>query len=318
MSTVSHILGIGAANVDVSGHPHSSPVLRDSNMGQVHTAVGGVTHNILANLALLGAGVQQLSAVGDDLYGRAVLSDLRARGIDSQQVAVLPACHTATHLVVLDEQGDMLVAVSDLSIYRQLGPELLTAAHHDIERADWLVCDGSLPEALMAVISRQIAPQKPVLWDPVSTQNARRLRPYLNGLHTVTPNVYELTALTGLPVGDRRQLQLAAQRLLDIGVQAVVVTLGARGCYYCDRAGNSLFRHLPPAKQVHSAVGAGDAFAAGLLWGYCQKSAPTQCLDMALAAGLLATQHPDTVNPHMSLTALQALLRAPAVTSCNR
>ena len=94
MSTASYILGIGAANVDVSGRPHSSPALRDSNMGQVHTAVGGVTHNILANLALLGAGVQQLSAVGDDLYGRAVLADLRASAISSAPIgwSVTAAC----------------------------------------------------------------------------------------------------------------------------------------------------------------------------------------------------------------------------------
>ena len=49
-----YVLGIGAANIDVHGKSRVPIVMRDSNPGHLRTSAGGVTRNVLENLARLG------------------------------------------------------------------------------------------------------------------------------------------------------------------------------------------------------------------------------------------------------------------------
>ena len=64
-----YVLGIGAANIDVHGKSRVPIVMRDSNPGHLRTSAGGVTRNVLENLARLGVRTKLISAVGADLYG---------------------------------------------------------------------------------------------------------------------------------------------------------------------------------------------------------------------------------------------------------
>ena len=62
-----YVLGIGAANVDVHGMSRAAIVMRDSNPGHLRTSAGGVTRNVMENLARLGVDARMVSAQGDDL-----------------------------------------------------------------------------------------------------------------------------------------------------------------------------------------------------------------------------------------------------------
>ena len=72
------------------------------------------------------------------------------------------------------------------------------------------------------------------------------------------PNETELALLTGLPVDTLDEVKVAAQLLLDKGVQDVVVTLGSRGALWI----NGEHETLIPAVEVKArdTTGAGDAF----------------------------------------------------------
>ena len=77
-----YVLGIGAANIDVHGKSRVPIVMRDSNPGHLRTSAGGVTRNVLENLARLGVRTKLISAVGADLYGEMVLRSSASAGID--------------------------------------------------------------------------------------------------------------------------------------------------------------------------------------------------------------------------------------------
>jgi len=78
----------------------------------------------------------------------------------------------------------------------------------------------------------------------------------------VTPNETEAETLTGLPVTNLVEAEVAADALLRRGVGAVVITLGGNGALYRDRQRSV---HVPviSAGPVVETTGAGDAFNGG-------------------------------------------------------
>ena len=110
-----YIVGVGAANVDVHGKSRAPIVMKDSNPGSMHSSVGGVTRNVCENLSRLGTGVKLISAVGDDVYADMIRRECLAAGIDISGVYTVYGHPSSTYISILDEKGDMLVALSDMS-----------------------------------------------------------------------------------------------------------------------------------------------------------------------------------------------------------
>lgn len=78
----SDVVGIGAANMDIHVRSRNPVVMRDSNPSFMTSSVGGVTRNILENLARLGTATKLLSAVGDDAAAQMILQHSTLSGID--------------------------------------------------------------------------------------------------------------------------------------------------------------------------------------------------------------------------------------------
>ena len=152
-------------------------------------------------------------------------------------------------------------------------------------------------------------PGQIVCVDPVSTAYARALIPYIGQIHTVKPNRLELEILAGQPVDTDARLESACETLLNRGVQRVFVSLGAEGCFYMDDTGAVLRRKLRPAKMVN-ASGAGDSFAAAMLYATLQGYDAEKTLDYGMAAGIAAVTHERTINPNMSVPLLESILQA--------
>ena len=85
-----YILGIGAANVDVHGESRAAIVMRDSNPGHLRTSAGGVTRNVMENLARLGVDARMVSALGDDLFGDLVRRESALAGLDMSECITIP------------------------------------------------------------------------------------------------------------------------------------------------------------------------------------------------------------------------------------
>ena len=83
----------------------------------------------------------------------------------------------------------------------------------------------------------------------------------------------------------------------------------AEGCLYMDDTGTVLRRKLRPAKMVN-ASGAGDSFAAAMLYATLHGFDVKKTLDYAMAAGIAAVSHERTINPNMSTALLEEILLA--------
>jgi 1-phosphofructokinase len=81
------------------------------------------------------------------------------------------------------------------------------------------------------------------------------------GAHLVKPNVHELETLVGNPLRDTAAILRAARVLNSKGIELAVISMGANGALFVTADSALLAR--PPAIEIGSSVGAGDAMVAG-------------------------------------------------------
>ncbi|MCZ6497105.1 MAG: carbohydrate kinase family protein [Gammaproteobacteria bacterium] len=300
---------IGGANIDIHGRSNGKLRHKDSNPGTVHTSAGGVARNIAENLTRLGVDSRLISAVGDDHHGQMLVQLSREAGIDVQNVHEIAGARTSTYLSVLDETGDMLVGINDMSIIDRLTVELLKPQQAMISESALIIVDANLPDDTLAWLTHTFATAT-IFADTVSSTKAPRLQPYLPSIHTLKTGTIEIEALTGMEAQSDAQLRKLAGWLHGQGVKRVYVTRGGRSIFYS--TGNAQgFKDLPGTKrEVHNAGGAGDAFLAGLAYAWLQSWPLDESLRFALATADVTLSHPDTSSPALSMSAVNRVMES--------
>jgi len=140
------VLVIGAALLDVHARSRANVVHGTSNPARMMSTPGGVGRNIAENLARLGTRVSLVALVGPDDAGDRVLRETAEAGVDVSLVMTGPE-PTGTYLAVLDRDGELVIALSDLTGTEGLTPERLSAVASAIEEAPYVVVDGNPPLA---------------------------------------------------------------------------------------------------------------------------------------------------------------------------
>ena len=118
------------------------------------------------------------------------------------------------------------------------------------------------------------------VWD--ATGRWERLLPSLPFVDLFVPSFGEAAAISG-----EHEPQAAAAWLRERGVGTIALKLGAQGCYV---VGDGFEGFVPaPAVEAVDSTGAGDAFAAGFLYGSLAGWPLERAAAFANAAGALAT-----------------------------
>ena len=280
------VVVIGGANIDLGGRSEEELKRYTSNPGKINVGSGGVGRNIAHNLALLNVPVTLLSAVGDDGEGMRILEETEKAGVKTEQMIISGEHPTGIYLAILDEKGEMEVAVSDMQILEEITVEYLRSKAYLIKESKIVVVDTNIPEeSIEYVVDLCNKVNVPLLIEPVSVEKAKKLRKILDGsgrwiIDYITPSEDELESILGAEIDDDRDIDVvkAAEELKCHGVKNVIVTLGKRGIYvsYGGAGGSSEGGQDEPGKgkfmapyrgEVVDVTGAGDALVAGLVYG---------------------------------------------------
>jgi pseudouridine kinase len=297
---------IGGANMDIAGRPDHDLVPRDSNPGTVRMSAGGAGRNIAHNMALLGCNVKFISAFGDDLHARELQDSCRSVGIEVKDSVTIPGAATSTYLFIMDETGDMQLAIADMAIYDRLTPSCLGRKLDLIERAALCVVDTNIPAESLQWLTEHVS--VPLFCDPVSTAKAHKLDGILGKLHTIKPNQLEAQTLSGVEIHDEKTLHLAAQRLLDTGLEQVFISLDTRGLYCANR--NLQFELPTFDSEVVNATGAGDSMMAAIAWAYLDGADLREQGLAGLATSSLCVESAGTINPAITASAVRRRMSA--------
>jgi pseudouridine kinase len=185
--------------VDIKGKAFDIMDMGSSNPGAIDISHGGVGRNIAHNLALLNVPVMLLSVIGSDVQGAKVLEDTESYGVCIEHVLRSEGSLTGTYIALLDNKGEMALALSDMQILERLTVDYFKSKLDILKKASLIVCDANLPEASIGyLISTANSCNIPLCLEPVSVKKAMKLKGCLKGVDFITPGLDELGALTGM------------------------------------------------------------------------------------------------------------------------
>ena len=304
MRSGEHVLVIGAASIDTKGHSKHTIRPGTSTPGSIRASAGGVARNVAENLARLGESVVLLTAVGDDDPGRQILEQASHCGIDVSHAIVTPDRATASYLAIFDSAGNLAMSIDDMGIIRDaISASYISQRRILFQRAQMIVLDANVSASALRTIFRMARTfGLPVCADPTSAILAPVLRPHLSGMTLTTPNAAEAEALCGVRVTDRDGGLAAAHRLVSLGVQIAIVTLGATGLVYATSQESG---HVPAIEsEIADLTGAGDALTAAVVFGLLNELAVDEAVRLGVSAAALTAQCHETVCPTLSLERL--------------
>ncbi len=298
-----YVLVIGAATIDSKGRASAPLTLHTSTPGFVRVSVGGVARNVADNLTRLGVEAVLLSAVGDDGSGRRILTNAAEVGINTNYLIISKEHHTAAYLALLDENGALVMSVDDMEILASITPQVINRRRGLIKEAEMVILDSNLSAATIASIFKVANRYNlRVCADPTSTTLAPRLKPYLPHIYMITPNVAEAQVLSGRSIEDEDDALAAARKLVNAGVNIVIITLGEEGVIYATANASG---HVPAvATELVDLTGASDALTATVVFGMLNQISLDEAVRLGASAAALTLQCTDTVCQDLSLDLL--------------
>jgi sugar/nucleoside kinase (ribokinase family) len=245
---------------------------------------GGCALNTASTLVKLGLSATIAGKVGADAFGEFILGVADQRGIDRRAVVRDQASSTSATVVLVAAVGEQVFLHHPGANARLHAEELdheLLFAGRALHIGGALVMDGLDGEPFARILAeakaRGLTTSLDTVWD--ATDRWERVLPMLPHVDLAAPNLREAQAITGETEPAR-----AAERLHELGAAEVVLKLGADGCFV-----HGVGRIEPVRVETVDGTGAGDAFAAGLLYGRLAGWPLERAARFANAAGALAT-----------------------------
>ncbi|MCX8064416.1 MAG: ribokinase [Candidatus Hydrogenedentes bacterium] len=279
-----NVLVVGSANTDIVAKVPRLPTEGESLRGNSLSIVfGGKGANQAVALARIGARVEFISAVGGDYYGRLMKNNFKREGILTSAVRMVRGETSGTALIFVDEGGRNSIVVIPGANHRLLPEDMVRDENHFVGKDIYLTQLELLPETVEVGLVLAKKNGLVTIVDAGPPRNiSDKVFPYID---LISPNETETEFLVGIKPITKKDYRRCAGFLLKKGVRAVVLKLGAKGCYYAD---DTQEVYVPGFKiKPVDTTAAGDAFTAGLAfaWG---KASLEEVLLFANSAGALA------------------------------
>jgi len=261
---------------------------------------GGKGANQAAAAAKLTARVHLIAKLGEDVFAEQSLNSFKKAGINTEFVLQTGQAPSGVALIMVDDDGNNVIVVAP-GANQKLSPEDVKKAESTIASSDVLVAQLEVPlETVEFAVRLARNSGVPVVLDPAP---ARRLGTELLAMVDVlTPNETEAGILTGIEVTDEDSARAAAGKLLQCGVKAVVLTMGAKGFLLADGGGTQFV--LAVKVDAVDATAAGDAFTGSLAVGLAQGQT---LFDAALFANYVAALSVTKMGAQSSMPSRQAV-----------
>lgn len=289
---------IGGTNIDIIGIPKNKLIYHDSNIGNVKTSLGGVGRNIGENLSKLGANTHLISVIGDDHYGELIKEHSEEIGLNIGNSLTLEGEATSVYLSILDEEGDMEIALSSMDNIEKMDIGFIETKREIIENSKVCVIDTNIPKATIEYILKNYKATDFFL-DTVSTEKAKKVIDLISYFHTIKPNKIEAEKLSGIEIKSDEDLESVIEYFHIKGVKNVFITLSKDGVIFSD--GKKIERLKANPIGIINATGAGDAFIAAISYGHLNDLSIREKAKLGIGASLLALSHEDTINPSMAI-----------------
>ncbi len=293
------VLAMGRSSIDLYSNDVGKPFVEITSFAAY---VGGCPTNVSVGTRRLGLRSVLLTAVGDDPVGDFVLHFLEREGVETRYVARKPGRRTSAVLLGIEPPDRFpLVFYRDNCADIELTAEDVYATPVADCRALFISGTGlsrepSRSATLLAARNAKAAGKTVFLdldWRPHLWQDEREY----------APTIGEALESVDVAIGNEEEVRAAGVG----GAAAVLVTKrGARGASV--RAGGEDVEVPGFAVEVLNVLGAGDAFASGLLYGSLQGWGWRRSARMGNAVGAIVVTRPACANSMPTLAEVEAFV----------
>lgn len=252
---------VGSLNVDTTLRIKRMPLPGETLAAEgKSSAAGGKGANQAVSVARSGAQTAFIGEVGKDNSGQMMLDEMKANGIDVAGIRENDQVGTGTASILLDENGQNSILIYG-GANQQLSPTDVEAAKDKITAADFVVAQFETPQAA-TLRAFQLAKANGVT-TILNPAPAQKIDPEVLKLtDLIIPNETESAELTGVIITDETSMLISAAKFAQMGVRNLIITVGAKGAFYCTQDGYSFI----PAFKVNAVdtTAAGDTFIGAL------------------------------------------------------
>ena len=211
---------------------------------------------------------------------------------------IIKGASTPTYLAILDENGEMVSAISDMKSLNAMTEEFIDSKKELIKNAKYVVVDSDNPK-ILSYILKNFSKETNFILDPVSAEKATWVKDMIKDFHTIKPNRHEAEILAGFPIKDTEDLIRASNYFLSLGIKKVYISLDSEGIFYNNGKQCGKVKALDVI--VKNVTGAGDSFVAGIGHGYMNKLDEVDIVKFSMAMSIITIADESTIHPEMCL-----------------
>lgn len=259
------IVVIGAVFVDIKGYPTNTYIPRGRNVGRVEQVHGGVSRNIVEDIANVELRPTYVSLVDYTSAGDDVLKKLQNHKVNTEYMRRTED-GMGTWLAVFDNDGDVLAAISKRPNLRPIADILDEKGDEIFAQADSILIEIDMDKEVVKRVFQLAKKHNKDIYAAVTNMSiAVERRDFLQLTSCFACNRQEAGILFSEDYEGKSPeelMEVIARRVVMGRIPRMIVTLGAEGAVYASADGEK--GYCPSRKiAVKDTTGAGDAFFAG-------------------------------------------------------
>ena len=286
MSDIS-VLGIFVADISFSGP--KIPSVGETILGnKYNVGPGGKGCNQAIAIARLGGKVNFISKIGKDSYGELALNTLEKNNINIENIIQDEKLQTGVAGILVDKNSGKNAINVIVGAPSSLKVSEIEKQINLIKSSKIFLTQLEVPKDVTLHCLKTAKENGCItILNPAPASEISK--EFYNHIDFFTPNETEAEFYTGIKITNEQEAKQAAEKLLNLGIKKVIITLGEKGLFYTDGK-EEIYLKASSVKAIDT-TGAGDAFNGGLAFGLSKDKPINECLELAnKVAGISTTK----------------------------
>lgn len=257
------IIVVGSSNTDMVIKADHLPKPGETVLGgDFIMNQGGKGANQAIAITRLGGQALFICNVGDDSFGKDAIKILQKEGVETNFVNGICGEHSGVALINVNSEGENTIVVAS-GANKTLSINDIKKAEIEMKEASIILMQLETPIDTL-IYAAKMAKENgiKVILNPAPAPKNALPDELLKNVDVLIPNITETEIITKIKICDNNSINKAMQKIISMGINAVIITMGAEGALAFEDG--KLF-HVPTCKvNAVDTTAAGDTFCGAL------------------------------------------------------